>query len=302
MLGYTASLTLYQTLTNNTQAANQTFGATMINEGVRVMLSDLPWPFLETTATAATTASTQTYTLPGNLSRLIEVYITVGSYKYTPTEVTSADDWAKLNNPASVESDAVTNYYVIGNQIQFWPTPASSSNTITYHFVQANKDMSVADYTTGTITTATNASASVVGSGTSWTAGMVGKYLRITAGNAANLGDGLWYKISAVGSATAITLSAVYTGVSISGGTANYTISDCSLVPERYQIGPVYYAAAEYFRRNGDSGNADRYERLFLDTLDRMKREEGTKGTSVVVDSGGIGSLPINPNLARFVS
>lgn len=300
MLSYTSSLTLYQTLTNNTSTANQTTGATLINEGIRIMLGDIPWPFLETTRTATTTAATQSYVLPGNMGRLIDVYISVGTYKYVPTEVTSADDWANINNPSGVQSDTATYYYILGNTIQFWPVPATTNNTITYDFLQSSRDISVADYTTGSIVTATNGSASITGSGTSWTAGMVGKWIRITSTSADNVGDGLWYKISAVGSATTLTLTAVYTGVSIVAGSAAYTIGDVSLIPEKYQIGPVYYAAAEYWRKTGEEGKADRLEAKFEETLNRLRDEEGTKGTSLVVDDGTIYQSPINPNLAKF--
>lgn len=298
LLSYTGSRNLYGALTDNQDSANLTLGDTLINQGINLMLGNLAWPFLQTTATASTVASTQSYTLPGNMARLVGVYILVGTYKYVPTEVTSYDDWNRLNNPTGVLSDNVSFFFVQGNTIQFWPTPANNSNTITYEYLQAVKDISVADYTTGTIVTIANGSAAVTGSGTSWTAGMVGKYLRITAGNGANLGDGLWYKISAVGSTTTLTLSAVYTGVSIAAGSAAYTIADASLIPEKYQIGPVYYAVSEYWRKTDQSGMADRFEQKFNDTLTAMKREEGTKTSSVVVDDNSQ-TLIINPNLNK---
>lgn len=270
----------------------------MINEGIRVMLGDLPWPFLETSTTAATVASQQTYQLPGNLSRLQNVYIQVGTYKYQPTEVTNLNDWNTLNNPTSVTGDNVSYFFVSGNTIQFWPTPASSSNTITYQYLIATKNLSVADYTTGTITTATNGSASITGSGTSWNAGMIGKWLNITADSTANKGDGLWYQISAVGSATTLTLSAVYTGTSISAGAAAYTIGDISYIPEKYQSGPVYYAAAEYWRKQDDEARADRYQAKFDDITLRLKNEYGTKTSQVVIDDNSDYSF-INPNLNK---
>lgn len=300
MLSYTGSLSLYQTLTDNSSTANQTFGVTMLNEGIRAMLSKLPWPFLEKSVTATTVASTQTYQLPGDLARLIQPYITVGTYSYVPTEVTSADDWARLNNPTGITNDAVTNYYQLGNTVMFWPTPASNGNTITYRYIQQTRDLNTADYTTGTIVTATSGSATITGSGTSWTAGMKGSWLRITSGNAANLGDGLWYKILTVDSATQITLDAVYRGTSIAAGSAAYTIGNCSLIPEKFQVAPVYYATAEYWRKLGNDDRADRFEAKYNDILNLMIEEEGTKGTSVVVDSGSGYSTPINPNLAKW--
>lgn len=302
MLTYTGGRNLYGTLVDNSDSTNLTFGDIMINEGIRAMLSKLPWPFLEKRTTAVTAAGTQTYTLPGDLARLIQPFITVGTYSYVPTEVTSAEGWAQLNNPTGIANDAVTNYYQLGNTLYFWPTPASADNTIVYHYVQQTRDLNTADYTTGSIVTATNGSTTIVGSGTSWTAGMAGSYLRITSGNGANIGDGLWYKIASVTNTTTLVLDAVYKGVSIAVGSAAYTIGNCSLIPEKFQIGPVYYAAAEYWRKQGNDNRADRMEAKYNEILQLMVEEEGTKGTSVVVDSGSGYSVPINPNLAKWAT
>lgn len=300
MLTYTGSRNLFGSLTLNTSSTNLTFGDTMINEGVDLMLGTIPWPFLETTKDVATVASQQDYKLPGNLYKLESVFIKVGTFKYSPTQVTSYDDWNRLNNPTGITSDTFSNYFLTGNTISFWPTPASSANTITFEYLQANRDMSIADYTTGTITTATNGSASIVGSGTTWGSGMVGHWLRITPANTSGGGDGLWYQISSVESTTALTLVRLYSGTSIAAGSASYTIGDCSLIPEKYQKGPVYYAAAEYFRKNGDSANADRYEQMYQRTVTQMINDEGTKTTSVVLDDGTGYNTIINPNLAKF--
>jgi hypothetical protein len=299
MLSYTQSRTLYGQLTNNSSSANLSFGDTMINEGANVMLGTLPWPFLEATKNATTVSGTQTYTLPGDLDRLTSVYIMSGTYKYTPDEVTSFDDWNQVNNPSGVTGDNVSAYFILGNTIQFWPIPASNGNTIVYEYVLSVRDTSVADYTTGTITTATNGSAAIVGTGTAWTAGMAGKWIRITSSNAVNSGDGLWYQILSVGSATTLTLSAVYTGASITAGTTAYIIGDFSVIPGKYQNGPVYYAAAEYWRKQNDDARADRYQAKFEDVLRHMKNEEGTKTSSVVVDSNS-DNLIVNPNLNKL--
>lgn len=298
MLTFSGAQSLYGQLTNDASTANLSFGATMTNEAIRYMLGNIPWPFMETTTTASTVAGTQSYALPGNMRRLVSVYILVGTYKYTPIEVTSFDDWNRVNNPTGVQSDNASFFFVQGNSIQFWPTPASSSNTITYEYLQSAKDISVADYTTGTIATIANGSAAVTGSGTTWTAGMVGKYIRITSTSAANTGDGLWYKISAVGSTTTLTLSTVYTGVSIAAGSANYTIGDCMLIPESYQAAPVYYAVAEYWRKQNDEARADRFQQKYEALVMQMRNEEGSKTTSVVVDDN-IDYMQVNPNLNR---
>lgn len=301
MLTFTGSRNLYGYLTDNAETANLTFGDIMINEGVKTMLSKLPWPFLEKIATDETVGAQQTYMLPGDCARLIAVAVTVGNYTYLASEVTSADDWFQVNNPTNVQSDPLVNYYLVGKTVQFWPIPATDGNTITYHYIQQVRDMNTADYTTGTILTATQGSAVITGTATSWTAGMAGSYLRITSSNSANKGDGIWYQIQSVDSATQITLEAPYVGTSISAGAAAYTIGNCSLVPEKFQTGPVYYAAAEYWRKQGNDSRADRFEQKYSEILDLMIEEEGTKSTSVVVSDGTPRAF-INPNLARWAT
>jgi hypothetical protein len=302
MQTYTGGRNLYGSLTLNTNSTNLTFGDTMINEGIRAMLGSVPWPFLEKVGTETSVAAQQAYKLPGDLYRLIDVYYQVGSYKYNPTQVTSFDDWNRVNNPAALQSDTATFYFVIGNELHFWPTPASNGNSIVYSYLVANRDLSIPDYTTGTIVTATNGSRTITGSGTSWTAGMAGMWLRITAGAGANLGDGLWYQVSTVDSATQLTLVREYAGTSIAAGSAAYTLGDCSPIPEKYQVGPVYYAACEYYKKNADMNRAEYYQRMYDDTLRRLVEDEGTKTTSNVVDDGSLGSMQINPNLARYTT
>jgi hypothetical protein len=70
------------------------------------------------------------------------------------------------------------------------------------------------NYTTGTVTT-TNGSAVITGSGTNWTAGMVGKLFRVNTEN-------VFYTIQSVDSTTQITLTSNY-GQATGGGQA-YTI------------------------------------------------------------------------------
>lgn len=302
MLTFTQGRNLYGQLTLNNSSDNLSFGDTMINEGIRAMLGSIPWPFLEKTGTETTVAAQQAYKLPGDLYRLIDVFIQVGTMKYNPTQVTSFDDWNRLNNPAGIQNDTATYFFVIQNNLYFWPTPASSSNTITYSYLVQNRDLSLADYTTGTIVTATNGSRTITGSGTSWAAGMAGMWIKITPTTAANGGDGLWYQVDTVDSATQITLVREYAGTSISAGSAAYTLGDCSPIPEKYQRGPVYFAAAEYFRKNNDMGRAEYFQRMYDDTLRGLTEDEATKTTSNVVDDGTIFSPPVNPNLARYVT
>lgn len=216
-----------------------------VNQAYRQICAVRNWYFLEGTATALTVASQQAYSLPYDYDKLIDVYITSGSYKYTPVEVVSQPDWDRLNEQASYTSNYPVWFHIYNNQINFWPIPSTSNLVITYNYRKNVVDLSIADDTTGTIT-ATNGSASVVGAGTSWNSSMVGRFIRITpTTTAATNGDGFWYKISAVGSTTTMTLSVVYGGTSVAGATL--TIGQMPILPEAFHDMPVYKAVEQYY-------------------------------------------------------
>lgn len=127
----------------------------------------------------------------------------------------------------------------------------------------------------------------VVGSGTSWTTGMAGMYIKITDTLAANGGDGFWYEIASVTDSTHLTLVKPYTGTAITAGTAAYTIGQMSVIPEAYDIAPVYRAAALYWRDKGslekakmywllyDGGNEAGYSKEYGGIISQMLANEG---------------------------
>lgn len=85
------------------------------------------------------------------------------------------------------------------------------------NYIQKYNGSTNANYTTGTISV-TNGSPTIAGSGTAWsttTNAEVGEYIKLP--------DGKWYKITAIGSATSITIEVNYQGSTLSG--QSYTIS-----------------------------------------------------------------------------
>lgn len=83
-----------------------------------------------------------------------------------------------------------------------------------------------APYTTGTVS-ATDGSASVTGSGTTWTSSMVGRQVMLASQGVP------WYDITAVPDATTLTLDRPYSGPALSG--------------EEYEISQVYVEAPSDF-------------------------------------------------------
>lgn len=298
MLTFTGARNLFGQMTNNNSSNNLSFGDTWINEGIREMLGETAWPFLEASSTVSTVASQQFYNLPFDYSQLIDCTLTLGTVVYRPREITNRKDWDFINNTTSVTSNIPQFFFTFNNQIGLWPIPSSAiTDGLTLNYKKNVRDIAVADYTTGNIVSIANEGTAVVGSSTSWTSQMDGRFIRITLSNTANTGDNVWYQIDSVQSTTALTLARPYNGSSISAGSAAYTIGDCMVIPEKYQRAPVYYAVANYWmKENEDNGRSQKFMQMFEDAKVQMLTEYGNKTTDPVVDDGSSYSIP-NPNL-----
>lgn len=260
MKTYTKLLTDYQTLTKNTSAANQTLGAQLLNDSIRTVcnLQGGKLRFLETTTDIYTVADQEGYEIPNKYRKLIDTYIYSDaasdpagkSTLYSPEMVFDPTKW-KLIKQYRLGTGTVPYFtYVENRRLLIQPIPSATGNKITLRGRLNTSDLTRADYTTGSIVSVANGGTAVVGFGTSWNASMIGSYIQIAETTAANGGDGFWYEISAVPSATSLTLVKPYDGTAISAATNAYTIGQCSVIPEAYDIAPVLRAAAMYWAIN----------------------------------------------------
>lgn len=299
MLGYTARRNLFADLVNNSATAVLTLADTLINQEEKRILSSQAWGFLEKQFTTTTTASTTFTVIPQYVDRVSSVTVTVGSYTYSPQECPSREAWDRLNM-TTVTSDVPQWWFVYDGKVGLYPTPASSSNTITINSKRLAKDLTIADYTTGGVITTVVGSATVTGTGTTWATSMAGRWLRITESDTANKGDGFWYQILSVASTTSLTLVRPYAGTAITAGNAAYTIAQCSLLPEQYQDLPIYGAARTYFTSaNPDNTRAQLYDGMYQKMYKMLEEDYGNKNQSCVIDDGEE-HYQQNPNL--FVS
>jgi len=305
MKSYTQGRTLYGVLTKNSSAANLTIGDELANDDYRSICAVKDWPFLERERELTTVADQQSYSLPYDCDQVRAVSVEVSDKTYVAKMSPSKDHWDRLNE-TSYTSDYPEWYFVFSGQLYLWPTPASASNTINVTQKSRVIDLSVADYTTGTILTATNGTTAIVGFGTSWTAQMVGRYIRITYSNTTNTGDGLWYEISAVPSTTTMTLTRAYGGTGIVAGSASYTIGQMPLLPEVYQELPWLYAAGTYWAKEADArgaaylsqhGNFGQGGGLPTGRIADLVKTWSSTNTSMVIDDGTDQNNYINPNL-----
>jgi hypothetical protein len=237
-----------------------------VNDSIRTMcnLHGGKLRFLETTKDMATVASQEAYQIPNSFRKLIDMYIYSGTGAstdtiYTPEMVFDPTKWKRVKQARYGSQDVPYFSYVEGRKFLLQPIPETSGNLITLRGRLNTRDLTIADYTTGSIVSVANAGVAVIGTGTFWTADMAGRYIQITETTADNGGDGFWYEIASVTDTTHLTLLKPYEGVAIAAATAAYTIGQVSAIPEAYDIGICYRSAALYWDNNNDLARAKSY-------------------------------------------
>lgn len=295
MKSFTTLKNLAGSLSQNTSTTNLTLLGQLLNDAHGYLLEK--YFFNEASGTIVTVSQQQFYYLPYDYSKLKTVTITQGSLKWNPTEILSRADWDNLNVIPSLYSDIPNNYFIYNGQLGFWPIPSTSANTITFNYKRRVTDLTLADYTTGTVT-ATNGSTTITGAGT----GFVANYLP-SAGSVLKLnlwlkitppsGDGNWYQISSLDSATSLTLVNTYAGLTTVG--ASFTIGQMPLLLEDYHDLLVYRALKIYFNTIVDNPKKkQQFDELYQEGIKMLDEYAGSKALNVNL-RGGIKT--INPNL-----
>jgi len=224
--------------------------------------------FLESTSNMTTVASQEAYQIPNKYRKLIDLYVYSGSGSssdtiYSPEMIFDPTRWKIIKQYKLGEQDVPYFTYVENQRFMIQPIPATTGNLITLRGRLNVRNLGIADYTAGTITTVTNGATSITGSGTTFTADMVGRYIQIPQTTAANGGDGFWYEIGSYTSATVIGLTKPYEGTSIAVGTASYTIGQVPVIPEAYQPAIEYRTTALYWQNQNDLTRAKTYWMLY---------------------------------------
>lgn len=234
--------------------------------------------------------------LPYDVDLVESVEVEVGGSIYSPDPAPNRHFWNQLNYQDST-SDYPEFWFTHNGKIGLWPRPSTAGNLITINCRIRVPDLNVADYTTGTVDIVTNGSTKVTGSSTAWTTPMMGRWIRITHSNTAvSSGDGEWYEINAVESATVLYLARPYGGRSLTAGAgAAYTIGQMPLLPEAHHDLPELYAAWRYWAKEKDD-RAVAFKNDVSEGIDTLMRAHGINDLSLILESGEA-TYPINPNI-----
>ena len=236
--------------------------------------------------------------LPHDIDQIETVLVIVSTTRYEPKPAPSKRFWNQLHQ-SSYTRDIPEFWFVEDGRFKLWPRPASDGNVITITGKVRVPDLNIADYTTGNIDIVTNGGIEVTGAGTpGWTTPMAGRWLRITHSNtAASSGDGEWYEINAVESATVLTLRRPYGGISLTtGASAAYIIGHMPLLPEAYHDLPEVYGAYRYWTKERDKARATEFKSMLTEGVSDLFTTYAVNDLSMVVDWADDGFI-VNPNL-----
>lgn len=249
------------------------------------------------TGTHTVTVKSRYQALPYDADLIEAVSVDVSDVIHTPKHAPNKAFWNNLLY-TDQQSDTPEYWYSENGKFALWPRPATSGNVITLTCKIRVMDLNVANYTTGTVDIATNGSIAITGSGTSWTAPMAGRWIRIThSDTAASSGDGQWYEITSVPSTTTLTLSRPYGGRSLTtGASAAYIIGQMPLLPEAFHDLPEQYAAYRYWSKEKDERAAG-FKQMVQEGVADLFTSYGFNDLSMVIDDGDDHAILNNPNL-----
>ena len=199
--------------------------------------------------TLSTVANQQYYDYPLGIMDIENVVVTVGNVNYPCDVINSQYNWNILN-AIQIQASAIPQFIfprspylpaASGGGFGIWPVP-QAVYTVTFYQHGRTRNLSVDDYTTGTVSL-TNGSGTITGSGTTFISPMVGRFLQVT--DVTNPGYGYWYLISGYSSATSLSMVPTWQGTTGSGLT--YRIGEVPNLPDEGNIILCDGATADFF-------------------------------------------------------
>lgn len=254
-----------------------------INTGAAKFLAGLGREYNRKARFTDLVASQQFYQFPEDGHKLKEIISNMGGIKIPLEQIPDEHEWRQINMMAVTGQP--THYFIKGyDEVGLYPIPSLTvTSGLELVFSPRHIEMTQDDYSTGSVSV-TNGSQTITGSGTTFTAKMVGQWFQTTDGTDEN-----WYKVSAFNSATSLTLENFYQGAS--GTTKNFRIGQVPDLPEEYLEACSDYAMYRHFTRRGSqksrysAGHAGEFKALFEEALLAAKNEYGETTDNQVISA-----------------
>lgn len=274
----------YQKLTKDDSAANVTTGKLRMQHHYTFLSSEANNYSVEKTRYGITKNLQRSYLMTPDYYKMKNIRVKSGSVWYPIEEVKSIDKWHRLTGYTNY-SNIPSHYIILNNDgnvhVELDPVPNvdgdSEDPNLEFIFEGYLDPLEFPDdYTEGTITV-TNGSATVTGSGTTFTAAMVGRFI--------NVGK-WWYEIASVNSTTSLTLVNYYQETTAAG--ASYTIAELLRLPPEYSYTPLWGAVADYWRTSNKE-LADKYESMYVRELLMLQKKYQSKSKGAVTPGRPVG-------------
>jgi hypothetical protein len=252
-------------------------------------LSD--WNFNKSYKAYTTAASQKEFEKPYNAAKITRVYVYTGGVWYVPKEIKSDTLWQKINY-VTVTAD-VPNFWFVNNEtgnIEIYPTHSSAGDTVRIYFTKRVRDLSVADYTTGTLTTVVN-DQTITGAGTTWVGRMVGRWLKITS-TVEDIGD-MWFEIESVTDTTHLEIKENMP-VALAG--ASYTIAEMIPFMDGFENIAYCYALDKFYQMKEMVVMAREYERAWKEAQIEMGLRDQRSSDGVLEQQTPVSLIDPNTN------
>lgn len=278
MLTFTDQTAMAQSITGDTSAAMLAIFKRDINEGGAMFLNRLGRKFNRQYKTTDLDGDRQYYQFSMDVLRISSVRVLHGTFWYTPTLITSEEEW-NMRNSITITGNYPLYYFIRGfREVGLLPIPASDvTDGLEISFEPQHVLLTQDDYTSGTITVA-NGSVAITHSGTGFTPQMVGRWVQVTDGT-----DGRWYRVASYTSTSQLNLENYYEGISGSGRT--FRIGEVMDIPEAYQDAPVYYAVDRFYLTQNSQAVANQFSGRFDMKVQSAKETYGRSTSHMGVKS-----------------
>ena len=181
------------------------------------------------------------------MRKVKSLVITIGSIKYNLDPIFSYDRWDD-KNAITIQAGVIPqNFFNRQRDFGIWPIPQDAyTGTIVYNLRAGG--LTATDYITGTVT-ATENDATIAGSGTTFTALMVGRWFSLADTNGESKGS--WYRVSSFTSATSIELETFFEETTIAG--SKFIIGESPELPNEGHELLAWGAIADYYAEKRQS-------------------------------------------------
>lgn len=233
--------------------------------------------FTRRSKSASIVAGQQYYQLPPDCIRVTGVdFLQSASRRIPLTQVRSEYQWRSLNSTEQ-SGNSLQYYFVKGaDELGLFPVPSeATTNGLIIYYEPKGFTLSQDDYSTGTVTL-TEGSATVTGSGTTFTSSMVGREFKVTDGT-----DGYDYKVASFTSTTVITLEEPFIGISGAGKTFN--IGEAPVYPSEYHDAPMDYALSRFFETANNPDRAKYHKNNFDEAVREAREKYASSSSSQVI-------------------